>query len=34
MQETIICGVDGSADSLQALRTAGALAERLSARLV
>jgi nucleotide-binding universal stress UspA family protein len=34
MQETIICGVDGSADSLQALRTAGTLAERLGARLV
>ena len=34
MQETIICGVDGSADSLQAQRTAGGLAERLGARLV
>ena len=34
MQDSIICGLDGSPDSLQALRTAANLALRLDARLV
>ena len=33
-ENTVICGVDGSLDSLHALRAARALAERLGARLV
>ena len=34
MQDSIICGVDGSPDSLHALRIAAKLARRLDARLV
>ena len=34
MQDSIICGVDGSPESLHALRTAANLARRLDARLV
>ena len=34
MEETIICGVDGSRDSLEAVRAASALSERLGARLI
>jgi nucleotide-binding universal stress UspA family protein len=34
MGESIVCGVDGSADSLAALGVAARLAERLEARLV
>ena len=34
MQDSIICGVDGSSDSLHALRTAAKLARRLDVRLV
>jgi nucleotide-binding universal stress UspA family protein len=34
MSTSIVCGVDGSADSQAALRVAGALAERLGLRLV
>jgi nucleotide-binding universal stress UspA family protein len=34
VQDSIICGVDGSPDSLHALRTAVKLARRISARLV
>lgn len=34
VQDSIICGVDGSADSLHALRTAANLARRLDARLI
>jgi nucleotide-binding universal stress UspA family protein len=34
MDSSIVCGVDGSADSRAAVRVASALAERLGARLV
>lgn len=34
MDSSIVCGVDGSADSLKGVRVAAGLAERLGARLV